>query len=129
MAASNRTRLDRQRERQRAYRERVKAERKPTRDDIARALLFWVVTENLKRGRQDRLDDLQDHTVDRLVAQGFDRRAADAAFDDLVEKYRDGWTPQRKVHLKRGGRGGGGSEGEGEGTEVGGVGEPRGGSS
>ena len=90
-----------QRERQRAYRERLKAERRPGRDDVARVLLHFVIAENASRpDRKGRLDALQDVIVERLVEQGFDERAAHAVFDDLVERYtHEGWGFRRKAHL------------------------------
>lgn len=100
MAQSRRQRLDRQRERQRALRAEASASRKPSRDDIARTLLHWAITENIKHGREEELDRLQRQVIDRLVEQGFDRQASDTAWDALVDKYRKGWTFQTKRHLK-----------------------------
>lgn len=52
------------------------------------------------RGADDALEEFQDRVVAMLVAQGFDERASDAIFDDLVSKYRTGtWPFRRKVHL------------------------------
>lgn len=100
MAQSRRQRLDRQRERQRTLRAEASAKRKPSRDDIARTLLHWAITENIRHDREDELDRLQMQVVDRLVAQGFDRQASDTAWDALVDKYRNGWAFQSKRHLK-----------------------------
>ena len=100
MAQSRRQRLDRQRERQRVLRTETKAERKPTRDDIARTLLHWAITENIRQGREDELFRLQVHVVDQLVAQGFDKQASDTAWEALVDKYRKGWSFQTKRHLR-----------------------------
>ena len=90
-----------QRERQRAYRERLKAERRPGRDDVARVLLHFVIAENASRpDRKGRLDALQDVIVGCLVDQGFEERASHAVFDDLVERYtKEGWGFRRKGHL------------------------------
>lgn len=100
IAQSRQERLDRQRARQRAYRAELKARRKPSRDDIARTLLHFAITKNLARVAEDELFSLQQMIVTELVAQGFDKKAADAVFDDLVDKYRAGWTFQRKIHLR-----------------------------
>ncbi|MER9304702.1 hypothetical protein NKJ06_05770 [Mesorhizobium sp. M0293] len=100
MVQSRREKLDKQRERQRAVRIARKTERKPSRDDIARALLHYAIVQNLKLGRGRELDRLQASIVEELAVQGFDRKAADAAFDDLVDKYGSGWTFQRKRHLR-----------------------------
>ncbi len=100
MAQSRRQRLDRQRERQRTLRAETRANRKPSRDDIARTLLHWAITENIRHGREDELDRLQVQVVDRLIVQGFDREASDIAWDALVDKYRNGWTFQTRRHPK-----------------------------
>ena len=100
MAQSRREKLDKQRQRQRAVRAAQKAERKPSRDDIARALLHYAIVQNLKLGRGQELDRLQVSIVEELAVQGFDRKASDAAFDDLVDKYGSGWAFQRKLHLR-----------------------------
>jgi hypothetical protein len=100
MAQSRRERLQKQRERQRAYRAAGKEMRKSSRDDVARALLHWAVTENIRHGREKELFRLQRHIIDQLVVQGFDGQACDAAFDDLVDKYRAGWAFRRKPHLQ-----------------------------
>jgi len=100
MAQSRREKLDKQRKRQRAIRASRKAERKPSRDDIARALLHYAIVQNLKLGRGQELDRLQASIVEELAVQGFDRKASDAAFDDLVDKYGAGWNFQRKWRLR-----------------------------
>lgn len=100
MAQSRREKLDKQQQRQRAVRAAQKAECKPSRDDIARALLHYAIVQNLKLGRGRELDRLQASIVEELAAQGFDRKASDGVFDDLVDKYSAGWTFQRKRHLQ-----------------------------
>jgi hypothetical protein len=100
MAQTRRERLEKQRQRQMKVRAAQRRERKPSRDDIARTLLHWAIVQNLKLGREQELDRLQVSVVDRLAARGFDRRQADAAFDELVEKYGSGWTFQRKPRLR-----------------------------
>ena len=100
MAQSRRQRLDRQRERQRALRAEASAQRKPSRDDIARTLLHWAVTENIRHGREEELYRLQVQVVEHLASQGFDRQASDTAWDALVDKYRKGWAFQSRRHLK-----------------------------
>ena len=102
MAQRRRERLDRQRERQRKVRAVRKAEQKPSRDDIARTLLHWAITEMLEKGREQELHRVQDALVDRLVDRGFAKASADEAFDELVDKYASGWTFQRKPHLSDG---------------------------
>ena len=85
---------------QREYRRQQKAVRKPSRDDVARVALHWVITEALRREREDDLVKLCDLIRDRLVGQGFDRDAASRRIDDLIARYESGWDFQRKPHLK-----------------------------
>ena len=59
-------------------------------------MLHFAVTENLKLGREDKLDDLWDEVFKVLVRQGFDRKQADEAFDELVDRYKRGWDFQRR---------------------------------
>ncbi|PWV98131.1 hypothetical protein DFR52_105110 [Hoeflea marina] len=99
MAQTQREKLDKQRIRQQRIRDRMKAERRPSRDDIARALLHWSITANVRKGRETLLFNLQTRIVEILVAQGFDEVAADASFDDLVDRYCEGWSFRRKQHL------------------------------
>lgn len=100
MAQTKREKLDKQRIRQQRIRDRMKAERKPSRDDIARALLHWSITANVQEGRETLLFHLQTRIVEILIAQGFDEVAADASFDDLVDRYSEGWSFRRKQHLQ-----------------------------
>ena len=85
---------------QRAYRAEQKAKRKPSRDDIARVALHWAITRALTK-EPYYLDRLRATIVEGLVAQGFDRKAAAARFDELTDRYEDGWSFQRKPHLAR----------------------------
>lgn len=90
-----------QRERQQRLRDRHRAERRPDRDDVAQAMLFWAITGYLKEGRRDQLDKLADYLVPLLVDQGFDERAAYEVFDDLVDRYaRDDRPFRSKPHLR-----------------------------
>ncbi len=90
-----------QRERQQRLRDRHRAERRPDRDDVARAMLFWTISSYLDQGRQDWIEELADAVVGVLVDQGFDERAADEVFDDLVDRYANDDRPFRsKPHLR-----------------------------
>lgn len=80
-----------QRERQQRLRDRHRAERRPDRDDVARAMLFWTISSYLDQGRRDWIEELADAVVGVLVDQGFDERAADEVFDDLVDRYARSW--------------------------------------
>lgn len=100
MAQTKREKLDKQRIRQQRVRDKMKAERKPSRDDIARALLHWSITANVQEGRETLLFHVQTRIVEILIAQGFDEVASDASFDDLVDRYSEGWSFRRKQHLQ-----------------------------
>lgn len=90
-----------QRERQQRLRDRHRAERRPDRDDVARAMLFWTISSYLDQGRQDWIEELADAVVGILVDQGFEERAADEVFDDLVDRYaRDDQPFRSKPHLR-----------------------------
>jgi hypothetical protein len=104
MAQSRRERLERQKERQRELRAAARVKRRPSRDDVARALLHFAVTENIRQGRERQLADLEDRIVAVLTSQGFDRRETEAVLEALVDKYRSGWTFQRKRHVQGEGR-------------------------
>lgn len=92
-------RLRKQREYQRDYRRRMKKAKAPDRDEIARELLHYAITENLKRGRESELWVLADAVIGRLAARGYDREATGRAFVGIVDRYEDGWDFQRRVHL------------------------------
>lgn len=94
-------RLDKQREYQRRYRERKKRNREPDRDEIARELLHFAITENLRRGREAELWRIADTVIDRLAARGFDADATARVLDEIVDRYQSGWSFQRKVHLQQ----------------------------
>ena len=93
-------RLTEQRARQQVYRKRVKTERRPSRDDIARVLLHLIITRSAARDKLDELEKFGDLIIERLVEQGFDRRVSYDAFDQLVEKYvKQGWEFRKKTHI------------------------------
>ncbi|KQM30853.1 hypothetical protein ASF03_20040 [Rhizobium sp. Leaf68] len=90
-----------QRLRQQRLRDKNLAERRPGRDDIARAMLFWAITGYLRKDRPDRIDQLADAVTALLVDQGFDERAAYEVFDDLVDRYaRDDRPFRNRAHLR-----------------------------
>jgi hypothetical protein len=89
-----------QAQQQRAYRLQQTELRKPSRDDVARVALHLMITEALS-ARDAELGSWCDHLVTLLVAQGFDRSAAQRRLDQLVERYAGGWQAQRKPHLAR----------------------------
>ena len=96
-------RLENQKLYQQQYRTRRKREKAPGRDDVARALLHYAITENLEHGRHQELAQLIRSISDRLEDQGFDRAATRRTWRSLVVRYGNGWSFQRKVHLRSGG--------------------------
>jgi SOS response regulatory protein OraA/RecX len=105
-------RLRKQREYQRKYRKRVKAGRAPDRDEIARELLHYAITENLKRKRESELWQIADSVIERLVARGYDLEASQDVFIGIVDRYEAGWTFQRRVHLLQPREGDAGGDGK-----------------
>ena len=93
-------RLERQRLYQQRYRAQRRREKAPGRDDIARALLHFVVTESLARSGHENLVRLIKEISQRLEEQGFSPAATRRAWQDLIIRYGEGWAFQRKVHLR-----------------------------
>ena len=92
-----------QRARQQRVRDEARDRRRPSRDDLARMLLWKMImsTEKHKLGRREALDRLRDEIVDGLDLQGFDVRESEDVFEDLAARYADGLFPFRpKRHLK-----------------------------
>ena len=92
-----------QRARQQRLRNEARARCRPSRDDLARMLLWKMImsTEKHHLGRRQALDRLRDEIVDGLVLQGFDVRESEDVFEELVGRYADGLFPFRpKRHLK-----------------------------
>lgn len=90
-----------QRVRQQKVRDTAREHKRPTRDDIARTLLWqMIVTAKQKRKRDEILGLLCDEIVAELVLQGFDPRESEAVFEALAEKYEPDVRPFRvKRHL------------------------------
>jgi len=91
-----------QRARQQRVRDEARNRRRPSRDDLARMLLWKMImsAERHPRGRRDALDRLRDELVDGLDLQGFDIRESKDVFEDLAARYADGLFPFRpKRHL------------------------------
>lgn len=78
--------------------------RKPSRDDLARMLLWQMITgiqKNQNAAKRPMLDELCNKVVSGLIEQGFDERQSEGVFDALVIKYAKGLNPFRpKKHLK-----------------------------
>ncbi|WP_290775708.1 hypothetical protein [Hoeflea sp.] len=91
-----------QRARQQRVRDEARDRCRPSRDDLARMLLWKMImsTEKHPRGRREALDRLRDEIVDGLDIQGFDVRESEDVFEDLAARYADGLFPFRpKRHL------------------------------
>lgn len=104
MAKSKATRLREQRARQQEYRDEQKMQRRPSRDDIARIALQWLIVNTSKlaerEGNPARMNKVEVAILEKLVEQGFDPAASDRALGDLIDRYVDaGWDFQRKPHL------------------------------
>lgn len=100
MAKKQSERHRKQRERQRLLRERDKAERRPGRDDVARVLLHWFITETERKGFTRERDRTFELVTSRLVSQGFAQIRTEEVIDALIERYvSEGWDFQRKPHL------------------------------
>lgn len=86
---------------QRRYRRQQPALRKPSRDDLARVALHWIIPAAFERNKDGELAKWSGTMARRLVQQGFDRDAARRRIDQLIVQYGDGWTFQGKPHLTR----------------------------
>ncbi|WP_054163997.1 hypothetical protein [Rhodopseudomonas sp. AAP120] len=99
MMKSTRTRRINQVDYQRAYREQQKTLRKPSRDDVARLALYFMIREGLEDGQERNLADWCETMTNGLVKQGFDRDATMHRLHQLIDRYADGWDFQLKPHL------------------------------
>lgn len=90
-----------QRARQQTVRDQAWANRRPSRDDIARMFLWQMIVS--VGGRRDGrlvLDRLRNEIVEGLERRGFDVRESETVFEELVGRYADGLFPFRpKRHL------------------------------
>ncbi|KQQ33915.1 hypothetical protein ASG19_21735 [Rhizobium sp. Leaf306] len=87
--------------RQQRVREQTRARRRPTRDDMARVLLWQMITAAQAQKDPNRaLGKVRDSIVDDLERQGFDVRESEDVFHELADRYSDGLYPFRpKRHL------------------------------
>lgn len=88
--------------RQQRVREEARTRRRPTRDDLARILLWQMITVAQARKDPDRaLGKVRDSIVDDLERQGFSVGESEEVFHELADRYADGLYPFRpKRHLK-----------------------------
>jgi len=102
---TQRQRSEEQRVRQAEIRKAALKARRPDRDDIARILLWQMISSIQKKSadKRDMLDKLRNQIVDGLESQGFDVRESEEVFEGLVERYANGIFPfRRKLHLDPG---------------------------
>ncbi|MBO6920475.1 MAG: hypothetical protein JJ858_18770 [Rhizobiaceae bacterium] len=98
-------RNEEQRLRQSQMRRTAKELRRPSRDDLARMLLWQMINglqQNKKTtNRQLELDNLCNMIVSGLVKQGFDEGQCEDVFDAIARKYASSQPPFRiKRHLQ-----------------------------
>jgi hypothetical protein len=86
---------------QRRYRQRQQILRRPSRDDVARVALHWIIKTALERNKEGELGKWSETIVRRLADQGFERDAARRRIDQLIARYEGGWQFQGKPHLRR----------------------------
>ncbi len=88
--------------RQQSVRDEAKARRRPSRDDLARVLLWqMIVAAQRRKDARLALDKLSEAIVVDLERQGFDVRETEDVFEGLADRYSDGLFPFRpKWHLK-----------------------------
>lgn len=97
---SDEVRREKQRLRQQKYRARKRKEKKPSYEDLARAVLDHALTYNLKLGRHQQLMDLLGAVMKRLKEIGFHERDTEAVWFELQDRYQRGWSmlrPRRPI--------------------------------
>ncbi len=90
-----------QAERQQQVREDAKECRRPSRDDLARILLWQIITAAQAHKDTDRaLGKVRDSLTNDLERQGFAVRECEEVFHEIADRYSDGLYPFRpKRHL------------------------------
>lgn len=87
--------------RQQRVRDEAREKRRPSRDDLARVLLWQIITAAQAHKEPYRaLGKVRDSIVDDLERQGFNVRECEEVFHELADRYSDGLYPFRpKRHL------------------------------
>lgn len=93
-------RLAKQRTYQQALRERQRKERKPSRDDVARTVLFWLFSGLTANNKAAAFRQLYNDVLPMLVEQGFDEAKAAERIEEIYDRYEAGWTFRGKGHLR-----------------------------
>lgn len=88
--------------RQQRVRDEAKMRRRPSRDDMARLLLWqMIIAAQEQKDAHRALGKVRDSLVDDLERQGFDVRESEDVFHELADRYADGLFPFRpKRHLE-----------------------------
>lgn len=89
-------RLENQRIRQQEYRARLKRDRTPTHEDLARALLDLAITKYQATDRQDDLWRILDQVSARLLQVGFPVKETERVWLELEDRYEGGWSLLRQ---------------------------------
>ncbi len=83
-------------------RKRNRDDRRPTRDDVARIVLWQVITRVYGKARKDVWERIADGIIEELVGHGFDERESELVIEDLVQRYTSGRGGfRRKTHLMK----------------------------
>lgn len=87
--------------RQQRVRDEAREKRRPSRDDLARVLLWQIITAaQAHKAPYRALGKVRDSIVDDLERQGFNVRECEEVFHELADRYSDGLYPFRpKRHL------------------------------
>ncbi|MCM2477769.1 hypothetical protein HGO38_30445 [Rhizobium sp. CG5] len=87
--------------RQQRVRKEMKKRRRPSRDDLARVLLWQIITAAQAHKDPDRaLGKVRDSLTNDLERQGFAVRECEEVFHEIADRYSDGLYPFRpKRHL------------------------------
>lgn len=94
-------RNEEQRQRQAELRQRNRDKRRPSRDDVARIVLWQVITRVHHAGKTEEWNRILDGIIEQLVEQGFDERESDLVIEELVARYTSGRGGFRlKRHLE-----------------------------
>ena len=89
--------------RQQRVRDEARVKRRPSRDDVARMLLWLTIhgVQTIRRDVRAVLDRLRDEVVEGLERQRFSVRESEEVFEELVAKYASGLFPFRPKRCLR----------------------------
>ncbi|KPF57065.1 hypothetical protein IP85_13790 [Rhizobium sp. AAP116] len=101
MRKSRKQKLENQARRQSNLRKLSREKRRPNRDDLARVLLWQMITAAKGRLRPEKaLSKVCDSLLTELVQQGFSEHETEQVFWELAKKYDPALSPFRpKRHL------------------------------